>query len=191
MAPAMRRLWYESQVILTADMTRLCAPSDTNRITKLNPQARVESLQALRDDLAGITVEGNTEPSHHLTDQYVAMFDEQILRHLPWESYTSRTQETRGDKADTAIKHIVADEHGILRGTFASPSLSADLRGDLRMKEALDRRGSAMQMADLLSYKVHAKLVQAYTSQLLCDDVPPGYTSVTWRQLQMVDAELW
>eukprot|EP00971_Amphidinium_carterae_P078743 1557972-Amphidinium_carterae.1 len=48
-----------------------------------------------------------------------------------------------------------------------------------------------MQMADLLSYNVHAKLAQAYTTQLLRDDVPPRYTSVTWRQLQLADAELW
>eukprot|EP00971_Amphidinium_carterae_P241982 4804449-Amphidinium_carterae.1 len=172
-------------------MKRLCAPSDSGRVTKLNPQARVERLQALRDDLSGITIEGNTEPSHHLTDQYVAMYDEQILRHLQWESYTSRTQETRGDKADAAIKHIIADDQGVLRGTLATPSLTADLRGDLRMKEALDRRGSAMQMADLLSFRVHAKLVQTFTTQLLRDDLPPGYAAVTWRQLQLADAELW
>eukprot|EP00971_Amphidinium_carterae_P323180 6422598-Amphidinium_carterae.1 len=59
------------------------------------------------------------------------------------------------------------------------------------MKEALDRRGAAMQMADLLSYRIHAKLVQAYTTQLLRDDLPPGYAAVNWKQLQLADAELW
>eukprot|EP00971_Amphidinium_carterae_P267577 5307732-Amphidinium_carterae.1 len=92
-ATSIRRLWYESQVIASAELKRLTTtPSDIGT-RKLNAAERQERLLRVRQKLYGHIVEDGAEPSHQLVDVYVAMHEAGVVSFLPWDAYTSRAHE--------------------------------------------------------------------------------------------------
>ena len=66
----------------------------------------------------------------------------------------------------------------------------ADTRTDLRMRQAYARRGLAMEVADLMTFTVHEKLVEKLFMEYQRDP-PPGYPQVSLRQVAEADRRAW
>eukprot|EP00971_Amphidinium_carterae_P312791 6216505-Amphidinium_carterae.1 len=58
------------------------------------------------------------------------------------------------------------------------------------MQQALFRRGVALDMADLMDFNIHQRLVHRYLHDLVQEPIP-GYSRVTWAQIKKCDEEIW
>ena len=186
-APAMKRLWHESQVNYTAEQKRKVEGADTTR--KLATAERVVRLQSLRDMLPGMIIANDTEPSHLLVDKLVGMKEENVLSPLTWSHLTSRMQELEGSNKLSA-KVWRTDPSGYVREQTQSVDFEANLSSDLLMERALLRRGYALHMADLMSFAVHQSIVNKYLDDLLREPLE-GFSRVSWNQVQKADSLLW
>eukprot|EP00971_Amphidinium_carterae_P270438 5365778-Amphidinium_carterae.1 len=78
-----------------------------------------------------------------------------------------------------------ADGHGVVRESTPS-TLKVTLNGDLRTLMALQRRGFALELAELLDYTVYLHLINRYLRELVTDPVP-GYSRIGWEQIKRTD----
>ena len=100
----LRRLFVESYTVYTADMRRRVEnhSGEVDHPRKLMIEERNERLKLLRAQLApGIKIlPEELEPSHLLTDKYVAMVERNELGLIEWSELTCRDQELKSVKKD-------------------------------------------------------------------------------------------
>eukprot|EP00971_Amphidinium_carterae_P142723 2827257-Amphidinium_carterae.1 len=184
--PMLRRLWKESQIYWTAHMKKRVESED--RPTKLAPAELAERLSRIKTKLTGLSLEGSLEPSHALINKFAQMFEENTLRHIPWEALTSRTHEAQGLSKDVGAKTVSADALGFLKVSHCDSALTVPLGSDLRIEQALIRRGVAMDMSGLLDFHKHKVFVARYTEDLTRDPLD-GYARVSRAQILRADQE--
>jgi hypothetical protein len=95
--------------------------------------------------------------------------------------------EVRGIKKDQFWK---TDSQGMLKLHEVGQDICADLSSDYKLHRTLQRRGVAMHMAHLLSFKHHDALVRWYMRELHREPVP-GYRQVTIDQVHNADQEVF
>eukprot|EP00973_Karenia_brevis_P038345 5286014-Karenia_brevis.AAC.1 len=105
------------------------------------------------------------------------------LRHIPWQELTTREPEIRGVKLEACIR---TDASGNLKATTESKEEPADLSSDTRLRFALQRRGVALHLARLMSFKAHDEVVNWYQRQLDRDPIP-GHLRVSVDQIHRAD----
>ena len=84
------------------------------RPTRLAPVELSQRLDTIRAKLSGLSLDGSLEPSHNLINKYAQMYEEDTLRHLPWEQLTSRIH-AQGVKQDAGIRVVTSDAAGVLK----------------------------------------------------------------------------
>eukprot|EP00973_Karenia_brevis_P001363 185223-Karenia_brevis.AAC.1 len=109
------------------------------------------------------------------------------LRYISWRELTSRDAELRGDKTEDII---VQDAEGRLKKTNRKIEAPVDLSSESRWKYALQRRGIALQMAHLATYKCHQQVVLWLERELMRDPLP-GYSRPTLDQIKRADFEIF
>jgi hypothetical protein len=109
------------------------------------------------------------------------------LVYIPWEKCTKRDAEASGAKIEKILK---PDAQGHIRETSTSQPPRADAGTDLFLRFALQRRGLALEIANVCSYNVHELWVQVLLDALL-QQAPPGYVKVTVNQLRLADEKAW
>ncbi len=137
--------------------------------------------------LPGLDLEGELECSHALVDSAVAMYEEDTVRHLALDECTRRSQELGGIKKDKELK---TDARGFVREQTKADHPSADLASDLRIRNAFDRRGLALEQANVMSYSPHAVLVKVLFTEYLREP-PVGYAKVSLDQIVRADKEVF
>ena len=135
--------------------------------------------------MPGISITGVLEPSCKLVDKLVTIQGTGQIRYIQWEELTRRDTEILGVKTEEFWK---TDSAGVLRKFEESVEAPADTSTELRLKQALTRRGIALEMARLLSFKIHETLVDRYFRELDKGSVP-GYHAVTVQQVHNADTE--
>ena len=109
------------------------------------------------------------------------------IRYIKWEECTKRLQELNGVKKDEMWKE---DGEGRLKRVFTPGEDKADLKDHLMLRYALQRRGVALEIARLMSFKVHEKLINFFFEELARDALP-GYSQVTLEQVRRADKEVF
>ena len=185
---AIRRLFYESYTLMATDMQRRATmPEDDSKPKKLPAVERAARFDRLKALLPGLRFEEDLEPSHNLIDKFSSMKEIGELRHIPWNELTRRDKEVRGDRKEDCW---TTDSKGYLKHGEKAVEGPADLGSDLRMKSALQRRGVAMHVADLLSFTAHEELVMWYLREYTRDP-PPRFERVSINQIMTVDKEVF
>jgi hypothetical protein len=148
---------------------------------------RADRFKILQAQLSGLTLTGELEPSNLLIDKLVEMEDSGELRYIKWEECTKRLQEMNGVKKDEMWKE---DGEGRLKRVSIPGEDKADLKDHLMLRYALQRRGVALEIARLMSFKVHEKLINFFFEELARDSLP-GYAQVTLEQVRRADKEVF
>ena len=91
----------------------------------------------------------------------VQMFEDNQLRFLGLDACPSRNMELEHSKETRIWK---PDNTNTVKEHRESTAPSADVRSDLGLMQALQRRGMALDIARLCSFEVHAKLQRFYMS---------------------------
>ena len=185
--PVVRRLAWEAYTLCAADLRSRAERRDDDKPVKLQ---RVERVQRASDQQARLThlaLEGELEMSHALEDLVVQMYEDNALSYIPWEACTKRDQERMGVKTDPVWK---PDASGVMRMAQEESNPKSNLRTDLLLQFALQRRSLAFDRARLCSY---AKM-ERWTSKVLAAFVASpehGYAKVGLAQLRRADARFF
>ena len=142
----LRRLMFEAFTLPVSDLREQVTRTSDDPPQKLPAQERAARMQRIKDRLTGISITNVSEPSHKLVDTYVQMYEDDVLRFVPWNELTERSQE-------------VLDEEWLQNGFTKAKALETDLKANLtsnfRFVFALQWRGLAMEIAGLCQYEVH------------------------------------
>lgn len=153
------------------------------------PQAEREArLANLRTRLAGVLIEGHTEPSHALLDQASQMYDQNILRYIPLEKCYSRlTELSVSTKAPAKLLEVEASKIVVKDKELDH---EATVQSSYQALEAFKRRGLALDFAGVMSFSKHDRYVQLLFNHLNREP-PSGYQRCSVSQLLAADRAAW
>eukprot|EP00973_Karenia_brevis_P068895 9578447-Karenia_brevis.AAC.1 len=160
---------------------------DEARPRKLPPAERNARLDEVKVELSGLKITGVLEPSHALVDKVVAMQEANELRYLAWHELTAREAEVRGQKS---VDYFKADASGNLKMVSAKQEMPADVSTLTRLRFAWQRRGIALQVGKLMSFKMHEEIVDWFQREI-DRDPPPGFSRVSLEQVLQADKEIF
>ena len=182
---ALRRLFFESYTLAAADLKRKVEVTTDDAPRKVPAAERQERRDRVAIRLVGISLRGEMDISNRLLDLAVGIYEDNTMKYVAWQDCTKREMELNGLKKDS---YWAADSQGIIKEKSHTKSDPADLSSDLKVAYALRRRGLAFEMADIMSYEVHEKLVDQLLAAFMKDPLP-GYARVGVNQLIRADQE--
>ena len=184
----LRRLFYEAYTMTALDVQRRASPShEVDRPKKLPAPERLSRMRTLKSRLKGLVIEEDLEPSDSLIDTYNAMREDGNLKFLAWNELTRRDDEIRSIKK---TKVFETDSQGRLKAGEEAHEEPADAATDLKLKYALQRRGVAMEIAQLLIFETHETYVNWLCKQL-SRRPPVGFHAVSVSQVHQIDRKVF
>ncbi|CAE7523403.1 SLC24A2 [Symbiodinium sp. CCMP2592] len=182
-----RRLFHEAYAVTTSEMKMLVERTDESIPRKLSVPERSERFEVVSKRLVGLSIKNRLEPADSLVDSFVSQYEQDKLQFVPWEKLVSKEQE-----ASTGAKRepfFSLDSTGKLRSE-TKVEVRADTSTELLLQLALQRRGIAMEMANILDYHRHHMWVERLLAARL--DAPPStHMQPTLDQCQQADRKLW
>ena len=142
----------------------------------------------IKTRLPGLVLEDELLPSHELVDAVAHMVEANHLTWLVPSRCTKREQELRiGVKQKDRVLSVLDNAVTL---TTLPDKLAADHSSPLHLQWCLQRRGLALDMCRVLSWRTHEKWL-AFLLQALTREVPPGYAPVSINQLLRADSEMF
>ena len=181
-----RRLFFECFTLAAADLRQRVDRGDDAQPRKLPPPERAFRYAAQVTRLRGLNLVNELEPSDALVDMACQQFEDNRMTLIEWEVCTKKAQEIRGIKK---IPQLKATASGSLMLASSDQTLEADLDTELLMRFALQRRGLALDQANLLTFSEHDLWVDCLFFHRMTVP-PPGYAKVTIAQLVNADRAL-
>ena len=189
LAAELRRLHFESfHHFMNELKERTKHPDDETRPMKLPLPERANRLATLQKKFPGLNFTGELEPSHALVNKLVTMRASGLLRHIRWEELTRRDKEVKNEgKVEEFLK---VEDNGVLRKVTQALESPTDVSTDYALKVALQRRGAAMHLSEVMSFDKHEVLVERYFEAMRRDRMA-DYAKVTIQQVLHADVELF
>ena len=110
---------------------------------------REQRFQALVRSLPGMSFKGIMEPAHAIADKMTQMLEQGQLRYVAWSECSSRQDELLSVKVDRFWK---PDAAGHMKEVLVNNAVTADTSTDLKLMQALTRRGISFHMAHLMEF---------------------------------------
>ena len=182
----LKQLAYEALTVAVAAIKqRVETPDEGTR--KLPAQEKDMRLKTMREKISGFEITGDYEPGHCVIDAFATMLEEGALRHFPLSKCVSRELELLSIKSD---KQVVLLEGHQLHVKAKADELTSELGNELRVHQAMIRRGLALEMSNLGTYATHEKVMRQFMGHL-SRPPPPGYKAATVDAIMRADKELW
>eukprot|EP00435_Cladocopium_sp_Y103_P070278 s38_g35.t1 len=185
---SLKRLLFESQTQLLADLKDKIVnpePSVARRVPAAERDARLVNL---RRRLAGVLIEGHSEPSHALLDLATQLYDQNVLRYIPLEKCYSRLTELSFTSKPQSKLLEIESSKVVVRDRDAEHETS--IQSSYQALEAFKRRGLALDFAGVMLFTKHDRYVQQLFSHLNRDP-PAGYNRCSISQLIAADKAAW
>ena len=93
---ALKRLGFEAHTFLVATLRQQIDQSDDTQPRRVAIAERNQRMDSLRQDLRGIEISGELEPSHGLLDKCCAIYDSNSIKWLEPSVCISRSMEVQG-----------------------------------------------------------------------------------------------
>ena len=184
---AVKRLVFEAGTFVVAELKDAISSPGVEGVKRLTPQERDSRFQAIQQKLGSFELTGPYEPSHGLVDMCSGMASAQCISHIALSKCASREMEVGSGKRDEQLLRL---ENASLKLATRPQQLKVDVSSELRVAQALTRRGVALEMCGICSFQEH----ESYSRSLLAHvhrPAPPGYQSPTLDQALRADRELW
>ena len=185
--PDMRRLWFESHTLAVSDMKTRIERSSLDPPREMPLAERMNRLEDQKKRLPSIVFSEHVEPAHCLIDKVQNMLESGYLTYLPPHKCPSRATEITADKA---TPQLTFDAQGAIKVSKKQSDLECNTFGELKLKEALQRRSLAFDQIHLMSFIVQEKW-RAHLFQSITRDPPPGHRYVSIAQALNADREFW
>lgn len=188
--PKIRKLYFEAFTMVAADLRSKLETgpdSDGQKVKKLAPVERKARWEDIKRRYPHMSLTEQLEPAHHVIDKFHSMKSDGELKYVAAHEVPTRDQEMLNVKTEELIKR---DASGHLRAHDETKVPEADVKTDLRMRQAFTRRGIALELADVMTFTVHEALVDKMFQEYQREP-PPGYAAVTLRQIAEADRRIW
>ena len=164
-----RRLQFESYTMILADARSRVERTDDSAPRKMPGPERHARLQEQIVRLSGVDISQGNEPSHSLIDTVHQMLEDGMIKHLPVEKSTCRSQELQGVKSDSEV---------------------AKLGSDFLVRQAFLRRALAFDQAQIISFRTHESWINSLF-EAMQREPPPGYAKTSLSQILAADKEIF
>ena len=183
-----RKLLHEAYSLVTTEMKQQLERSEEFESRKLTQPERNDRFVKQQKKLAGLSIKGPLEPSDALIDVFCGIYDSNRLRFIPWEKYTSKESEL--EQEHKKLHMFTLDNVGKLKVENKANEQVADTSTEMMLQYALQRRGLAMDQANLLCYKIHQQWVDRLLKHRI-QNPPDGYAKVSFKQMLEADRKLF
>lgn len=131
-------------------------------------------------------------PSHSLINSLAQCLEDGRLRYIEWSRCTSRTAELNNIKEEEegSLKIWKADASGVVKQSDPQSSLQCSVTTELDVLNALKRWGAAGELAKLMSYEQHEKLVNLLFNELQKEPLD-GFRKISLSQVAAADREIF
>ena len=184
---ALKRLLFESRTLVMASLKEQVIAPDSAATKKVPPTERDARMQHVRNNLAGLLIEGPLDPGHSLLDACAQMHFTNEIKYLAPERCVSRMHEVTHQKNPGKQVEIESDRL-IIKERHEVPDETA--HSALQVKEALERRGIGLVFADMITYSSYSKYLTALFAHMHRDP-PSGYARTSVSQLISADKAVW
>jgi hypothetical protein len=184
---ALKRLLFESHTLVMASLKEQVIAPDSAATKKVPPTERDARMQHVRNNLAGLLIEGPLDPGHSLLDACAQMHFTNEIKYLAPERCVSRMHEVTHQKNPGKQVEIESDRL-IIKERHEVPDETA--HSALQVKEALERRGIGLVFADMITYSSYSKYLTALFAHMHRDP-PSGYARTSVSQLISADKAVW
>ena len=103
-AAALRRLHFESEVVLTSTIRASVETPETGTVKQIPFAEKTARMDDLRARFTGLNIQGTGEPSHALLDEVCSQFESRVLRYVEPQRCTSRELEITTGRSDKKLK---------------------------------------------------------------------------------------
>ena len=183
---AWRRLFHESFAATTSEMKQQAEATGETQPRRISVPERAERFAAVTAKLKGFAIRGRTEPSDALIDASVGLYESNRLCFIEWDKLTSKEAELAHNHKRESFLSL---DKGKLKSTEPDP-VKCDTSSEMAILNALQRRGVAFEMANLLEFERHSMWVDHLMNARL-ETPPPSYCQVTLQQLLQADRRLF
>ena len=185
-----KRIHFEATTLVMADLRLQVTSGDMSEPLKKLPYVeKIRRINQQMNRITGISHKNEQQPAHSLIDTCFQIVETGSLIYIAPSKCSSRDSEIAAEsKAKT--KQVLTLEQGSLK-TSSTPELPpADVGTELKLMFALQRRGLAFDLVNLVSWNVHVE----WTNKLyraLMTEVASGFHPITLSQLLKADRELF
>ena len=183
---AWRRLFHESFAATTSEMKQQAEATGETQPRRISVPERAERFAAVTAKLKGFAIRGRAEPSDALIDASVGLYESNRLCFIEWDKLTSKEAELAHNHKRESFLSL---DKGKLKSTEPDP-VKCDTSSEMAILNALQRRGVAFEMANLLEFERHSMWVDHLMNARL-ETPPPSYCQVTLQQLLQADRRLF
>ena len=185
-AAALRRLHFESEVVLTSTIRASVEAPDAGTPRPVPFAEKTAKMDEIRGRFTGLNIHGTGEPSHALLDEVCSQYESRILRYVEPQKCTSRELEITTGRSDKKLK-LDAGTLSI-KETKSVPDEAISTTFHLSL--CLRRRGLAYEFANLISFRAH-ELYSAKLLKHLSIEPPVGFQAATLAQILRADREVF
>ena len=177
----LKRVAFEAQTYLTATLRQAVDRTDDapRRIPMAERSTRMEALKA---NLAGLSITGELEPAHCVLDKMCNMYEANTLKYMDLASCISRSFEIQS--SNTKNKELTLERGSLVVKAAEGPQAATD--SEIKVHYAFVRRGVAFQFAKLMSYSQHAQW-ESFLFEALHREPPPHFSRPSLAQLLQCD----
>ena len=177
-----KRLVFEAQTLVIADVKSRATKKDDSVPTNMAPAERGNRINEQRRRLTGLRLRGEEEVGHAVYDLLLGMAEKDVLVYHGPEKFHTRRQELLNRKP---AKELAIDASSLV--VKEKPlDLVCPTGTELEVVNALRRRALAYDLTQLCPYDVmnafHAELIDHLTQP-----TPPGYSPVSLHQILRAD----
>lgn len=175
-----KRLIFEAQTTVIAIIKSQSDPNNDPSLRKLPAAERNSRLEAQRQRLQGMSLEGPLEVAHQVYDVVSGMLEADALKYLGPAKCITRTMEISSQKPPKELK-LDASGTGIIVKE-AQTEKECSVQGELDLMEALTRRSLAFDAVGLVKFEVFNQWIN-WMFQTVRQQPPPGFSKPTLAQL--------
>ena len=188
-ANVLKRLYYEAFMLAAQDLRARTEPTSSVTPRQLPQPERRERRARIEKRLVGLNLRGELEASHHLVDLCVNMYDNDYVEYIPLELCTKRDMEVNRVTKDPFFATSLGQD-GTLRLNKISEGMVSVPDCQYAMSFAFQRRGTALEQADVMQYETHEALHQRLVHALMKPS-EPGFAKIGPDQLLAADRKAW
>ena len=186
--PALRRLLFEAYTLAAAELRGQLDRQVDDAPRRLPAPERNERYKKLQAALPDIEMVGPYEPAHALVDTFADFLQTGTVKYVPWIECISRDDEVLLIKKEKGLKKD--PNTGYVRMVDEAQLPTADIATDLRLVQALTRRGLAMELAGIMGFLVHDKLVKVLIKEYQRQQ-PEEFGQLSYAHLERADKEVF
>eukprot|EP00435_Cladocopium_sp_Y103_P007410 s3328_g2.t1 len=181
---SLKRLIFEAQTLVVADVKAKVTRKEENIPTNMAPAERENRIAEQRKRLTGLRLRGEEEVGHNVYDLLLAMAEKDVLIYHGPEKFHTRRQELLNRKPG---KELAIDASSLVVKEKPADLVCAT-NTELEVVNALRRRALAFDLTQLCPYDImngyHAELIDH-----LSQPAPPGYSAVSLHQILRADRQ--